>query len=337
MRRMTVRVIAAAAAACALSGTAEALVFDRVSRSLSGDRAVLWIRDCGRLGDGPCSETARRFSSGDAATLEQELRRARYEEIWLNSGGGDLLEGILIGHVLRAWQATVRVPQGATCASSCTVAFLGGLFRFVDAGGTYEVHAGSIFLFGFRGGLRQLAHELMGGSERDTEDALARFAEWKLRGEPVDCPVDLRRGTGRPNCQAGARALAAALFAHFQAGVMPLGEEAGSGPVLRRWLSAGGSAMPYPPEQRRDDAERIRREGEPAAQEILMRLERDTMAHAIGQLEAVASSLGPRARPALKMLEVMYSKRIAGGAADVSPATLLQMGYVTQLFDPTGR
>jgi hypothetical protein len=335
MRRITIRIIAAGVAACALSGTAEALVFDRVSRSRAGDRAVLWVRDCGSLGDGPCSETASRFTEGDAATLEQELRRARYDEIWLNSGGGDLLEGIRIGHLLRAWQATVRVPQGATCASACTVAFLGGLFRFVDTGGTYEVHAGSVLLRGFRGRLRHVGDQLLGGSERDTEDALAWFAEWKLRGEPVDCAVDLTRTSGGASCQVGARGVAAALFAHFQAAIVPLGEQPGSGPVLRRWLYAGGTPLPYSREQIREDVARIRREGEAAAQEILMRLERDTMAHAIAQLEAVAPSLGPRARPALQMLAVMYSKRIAGGAADVSPATLLQMGYVTQLFDPT--
>jgi hypothetical protein len=60
-----------------------------------------------------------------------------------------------------------------------------------------------------------------------------------------------------------------------------------------------------------------------------MRLERDAMAHATAELESHAASLGPRATPALRILSVMYSKRIAGGAADVTPTTLEQMGFVT--------
>jgi hypothetical protein len=337
MRRLSRLVIAACVAACSLPGIAEALVFDPVSAELSGGRHILWIRDCGALGDGPCTEAASRVSTGDADRLERALQRARYDEIWLHSGGGNLIEGIRIAYVLRAWQATVRVPKGATCASSCTVAFLGGLFRFVDPGAAYEVHAASIFLHGFRGELRQLANQLMGGSERDTEDALLRFAEEKLRGEPANCGLDLRRGAMRQDCGLGSRGLAAALFALFQEAVLPLGEPAGSAPALRRWLGGGGAPLAYPRAQLSDDVARIRREGEPAAQEILMRIERDAMAHAIADLESAAPSLGPRARPALKMLAVMYSKRIAGGAADVSPATLLQMGYLTPLFDPTGR
>jgi hypothetical protein len=78
---------------------------------------------------------------------------------------------------------------------------------------------------------------------------------------------------------------------------------------------------------------RIRREGVPAAQEILMRIERDSMQVGLEEIRSILPSLGPRAEPALRMVETMYSSRITSTAV-LSRQTLVQMGYVTELFDP---
>jgi len=65
-----------------------------------------------------------------------------------------------------------------------------------------------------------------------------------------------------------------------------------------------------------------------------MRLERESMQQAIDELRPMLPSLGPRAEPALHMLETMYTSRITG-TASLSYETLLQMGYITKVFDPS--
>src|SRR5262249_30512723 len=89
-----------------------------------------------------------RTYAGDSAVLAYMLGHDRYDEVWLWSGGGEVIAGIGIGRLLRARQATVRVPDGATCASSCTIAFMGGLFRYLDIGSKYLVHSASGYMDG---------------------------------------------------------------------------------------------------------------------------------------------------------------------------------------------
>jgi len=80
------------------------------------------------------------FVTGDAQKLADAFARGGFREVWLNSGGGNLDEGFKMGRILRARQAFVRVAEGMSCVSSCSVAFLGGVVRVVDPGATYEVH-----------------------------------------------------------------------------------------------------------------------------------------------------------------------------------------------------
>ena len=95
---------------------------------------------------------------GDAAVLASHLRQTRYAEVWRFSGGGDLGEGVSMGHLFRQARETVRVPnvgrvRGAIswpkpenedyCVSACTVAFMGGFFRYMDPDATYQVHSAS--------------------------------------------------------------------------------------------------------------------------------------------------------------------------------------------------
>lgn len=291
---------------------AAALKFDPVNQKdlPPNVRSALWVRDCEPLTE-HCEEHELQFTEGDAVRLSRVLSQRSYDEIWLDSGGGNLAEGIAVGEVLRRVQAVVRVPPGAACASSCTVAFLGGVFRYIDLakGASYHVHAASMFTKADNKWIREVA--------KSDEETLGAVAESLVANE---------------------RDLAAELFVHFQKAVHPLGELPGSKATevrrrLDRWLKAADPDLYAERDRRRADVERIKREGVVASQEILMRLERDAMQLAINDLRKLLPELGPRADPALRMLEAMYSSRITG-TASLSYETLLQMGYITQVFNP---
>jgi len=317
MKNVPRRVLAITFVVTLAAPRVEALRFRDVDAALlpAGVRSALWVRDCGRPGfaDKDCAEEEKRFSKGDSIKLAALLGGGRkYDEVWLASNGGVLDEGLSVGAVLRRFQATVRVPPRQACVSSCTVAFLGGVFRYIDLeqGATYEVHAGSSFL----------------GESWDSK-VLARVMndpEGELRKRSVDEASD-------------SRDLAQQLFTHFQKAVHPLGQlppgvESSNRVVFLR--------LPIPPpnpyltgSQIEDDARIIRREGASAAQDILMRIERDSMQHAVDELRTLLPSLGPRAEAALRILETMYSSRILG-TASLSYETLLRMGFVTKVFNP---
>jgi hypothetical protein len=277
---------------------------------LDSGRTVLLVRDCGKQGfkDKDCPEWAGSFSTGDSDRLRAALN-PRIDEVWLISGGGNLDEGVKVGEVFRQFQATVRVPKGYRCVSACTVAFLGGAFRIVDEGATYEVHAASGYLddaneFRNEDVVKRMAYNV--------EDELARFA------------VDQRKS---------ARYWAARLVPYFQQSLLPLGQRATSAARFERWRDESGAIRYTTSQTLKDDAERIRREGLPAAQETLMRIERDSMHDAIGELRSIVGELGPRAGPALDILDAMYSSRITLTAA-LSHETMLRMGYITAFIDP---
>jgi hypothetical protein len=68
------------------------------------------------------------------------------EEVMFDSPGGSLIEGIAIGEIIRAKNLNTEVGVqgnilgGGACYSSCTLAFLGGVYRYVDAGSEFGVH-----------------------------------------------------------------------------------------------------------------------------------------------------------------------------------------------------
>ncbi|MBA3756591.1 MAG: hypothetical protein H0X02_10340 [Nitrosomonas sp.] len=64
-----------------------------------------------------------------------------------------------------------------------------------------------------------------------------------------------------------------------------------------------------------------------ALQEIIMAMERESMALAIDDLKAVQDTLGKRAPAAIKMLEIMFTSRITG-TASLNETTLREMGFV---------
>lgn len=76
---------------------------------------------------------------------------ANWISVYLNSPGGSMLAGMEIGRILRKEQATVYIgtrgqkhrPKPGACLSACSLAFLGGAFRFVSPDSIYGVHRAS--------------------------------------------------------------------------------------------------------------------------------------------------------------------------------------------------
>lgn len=272
-----------------------------------GKDTVLLLRDCRGAA---CKQwetqfhVATRAYEGDAARLSRELSRRdiSYKEVWLQSGGGHLAEGIAVGRVLRQKGATVRVPKRANCASSCTVAFLGGLFRFIDDSTSFVVHSAS---------------RVMGGLDDSTD---ARVRQGRLREQfaitqSVACERSLE------------------LLQYFQQSLLLLkGSKQTPPPISARACAPAGR---YSAETETRDRQRLEVEGIAASQDILMRFERDAMMAALGSWRTQVASLGERAGPAIRMVEAMYDTSILDGA-DLSRETLLRLGYVTQLVDRPG-
>ena len=69
--------------------------------------------------------------------------------IWLNSAGGNLFAGMQLGRIIRRRGASTHIIDARTllpgeCYSACSLAFLGGVYRFNDNGARYGVHSASL-------------------------------------------------------------------------------------------------------------------------------------------------------------------------------------------------
>ena len=319
-----------------LTPEASALVFELLTDTHK--RRILFIRDCGRgkLDEGKaCEEWETGFSAagdyktlaktnyryaGDPAVLSRLLRNNRIDEVWLFSGGGDLDAGIEVGRILRRERMQVRVPNHLTirtarecgeievrCVSSCTVAFMGGAFRYLDEGATYEVHSASIVL-------RKVPPILQ---EMMAKGKFADFARFMQISE---------------------RETARRLMTHFQntllLPVFPPRQMREDDRQFENWAERYAPRLPYTRQQADADRQRFAREGMAAAQDILMRMERDAMGWAIADLRRMdaAKQLGPRAKYAIDMVEEMY--RVSIVETDrLSRETMYAMGYLTQDLD----
>lgn len=278
-----------------------------------GDGSILLIYDCGTVGfedetPGTCAPHERSFSGaerytngstylGDAETLGRILGSNSFYKIMLASGGGSLDEGVKVGEVFRRHNIFVVVPKGAKCVSACTVAFLGGKIRDVEEGGSYEVHAYSSLL------------------QASAED-LARYAS----PEGAFAFDDFIKS----KTQAG-RVWAKRLLIYAQRMI-------GGAPQVREIDEIISSSPDYHKEYHlkgafKTDLERIRRYGPAAAQEVMMRIERETFEASLNHLKLHSSRIGARGDNAITILEIMFSSRITGTAAlDVN--TLRERGYI---------
>lgn len=81
------------------------------------------------------------FIRGDAEKFVEFVKKNKpIDEVLFSSPGGFLYEGLSLGRRMREFGFLARIPNGATCASACAWAFLGGQLRIVDSGGRYGDH-----------------------------------------------------------------------------------------------------------------------------------------------------------------------------------------------------
>jgi hypothetical protein len=69
--------------------------------------------------------------------------------VWLNSPGGNLFAGMQLGRIIRKHGASTHIVNYRTllpgeCYSACSLAFLGGVYRFANNGARYGVHRASL-------------------------------------------------------------------------------------------------------------------------------------------------------------------------------------------------
>lgn len=81
------------------------------------------------------------IDGGDSERFRTALDAAGpIEEIWLDSPGGVLSEGMEMGRILHARRLTTRIPRGLQCISACNFIFMGGKIRYIETGGIFGVH-----------------------------------------------------------------------------------------------------------------------------------------------------------------------------------------------------
>lgn len=322
----------------ALFGGGRAYALRFTSKTLKSGKTVLIVRDCGQDSahirefaaydkEHPCTSPEEEFTreggqesgpsyEGDERILvrmltTQERTGAPYAEIWLNSNGGQVEAGIGMARTLREHGATVRIPGGYNCISSCTIAFMGGLFRYMDEGGTYQVHSASGYL-----------------EMKETSETAQRILNHPDAGL-VQFVHDLR---------VRQRYSAIRMFYLFENTLIlnlhvPQFPEEDS--QFKRWAVRDVPDVPYVDgmnPERAADVARIRSEGLAALQDILMRLERQLMQVAIAEVADEVKTKTPRPTAAIRMLKAMYMTAIMETSV-LSHSTMLSMGYLTDDFD----
>ena len=323
---------------------AEALNYKEIARTPDGKR-VLLAYNCGFLANDPdCplkpDPVLSRFALGELSRLQNALNRGPFAEVWLLSGGGVLTAGIEFAVELRRRSMTVRVPNGArlrsvglvpastphgepltVCVSSCTVAFMGGRFRFVDIEpgdeATYEVHAGSRVSWG----------------NLDDPD-VQRAIQQTTSDARTNLPGLLDQ------IAAGNHLTARRLFTLFQDTLWltvkaRIDVDDAELRARRHALDQLDATFPgygYPPAEYQRDRALLEIEGDGALQDIVMRAERDSMAQALSRLERVMPSLGRRADAALAMVRAMYGTSAILETNRMPKETLIRMGYITEFI-----
>jgi hypothetical protein len=262
--------------------------------------------------------------AGDKATLPRWGNLSAYSEIWLRSGGGHVVAGLGLGEAFRSQRATVRVPgsrrmheagislapfRNPSCVSSYTVAFLGGLFRYIDPDATYQVHAASSVLdlsekraADYRqkhagGGFRKIADEIWMDAFGSVRKFLAYFhATLLLSYNPREVAAELDRRDMQ----------------------------------LQRWFMDSPNHFPYDAAVLARDEAIYRLEGDAALQDIVMRLEREANHRAIASLRQRVPDLGRRAGAALDMIDAMFDTSSIKTTNVMARETLVRMGYITE-------
>ena len=88
------------------------------------------------------------IKEGDAATFAEAAARFKTATVSLESGGGNLLNGIAIGSAINSRGFATVVPSGATCASICATMWLSGVERSAGARSRIGFHSAYLIVNG---------------------------------------------------------------------------------------------------------------------------------------------------------------------------------------------
>lgn len=92
--------------------------------------------------DGALITVTGEFRQGDDRKLVRALLETEgTATVQFDSPGGSLIAGLAMGRAIRLNGASTLVPDGATCASACGLAWLGGVRRAVGDGARVGFHA----------------------------------------------------------------------------------------------------------------------------------------------------------------------------------------------------
>jgi hypothetical protein len=126
--KLALALVAGGLTAASLAAPAAAI---SVEQRLVAGQSVLWVTG--------------EFQYQDGTKFKRAVERAgRIDEVWFSSPGGNVMAGLEIGRYLRRSGLATRVPSGASCASACTYAFIGGVFRAVDPTAKVGVHNSTV-------------------------------------------------------------------------------------------------------------------------------------------------------------------------------------------------
>lgn len=86
------------------------------------------------------------FEQGDIDTFRKKVASLSTSKaaVAFRSDGGSLVAGIRIGSLIREKKFATVIPDGASCASACALAWLGGTRRFMGQGASVGFHAAYI-------------------------------------------------------------------------------------------------------------------------------------------------------------------------------------------------
>ncbi len=293
------------------------------------NQRVLMLFDCGSVDDNDtrkreCAQAETQVTCGvDSMRVDGVLSQQRFDEVWLLSGGGCKPEGIALGRALRAHRIPVRVPSlarirlstgestfdvGGECISACSLAFMGGMLRYVDDGALLEIHSSSA-------NLRAANSQLVSAIE-------SRGLKPVVSDLTIEACSDILR-----TMRFFQNTLLIPTRTQVREDESFIASEARScspGP----WYSDSAEAH---------DAAQIAIEGKVSMQDLLMRLERDASKAAIRFWQSRIDRFGPRAESALKMVAARYDVAILS-TNPLSTESLIAMGYVTRevLATPAG-
>ena len=96
---------------------------------VSDEKICLTVLLRGEIIPGDSERLERYFDQLNGLVETQLKLKVRIGKLHFDSPGGDLVESIKIGHLIRRNLLSTQVTYDSSCSSACVIAYLGGVFR----------------------------------------------------------------------------------------------------------------------------------------------------------------------------------------------------------------